>query len=239
MQRACEELGIEIIFANSPQSKGRVERAFDTFLDGVVPELQMHHIDDIQSANKYLQNQFIPMYWQKKIAVQAKNPRSAFKVVPKHINLDTVCVHKEYRKVRRDHTFSYNNKMYLIDSPIRYSIVNQKLEICCQFDGAFSAYFCHRKLHITELEEPPRASEYGMEVQRKLEIRCGRAGQNIRECLEGCSRQSIYTYQNIFEEEGVIGLKRINKPLKRSKNSIPQETEDKIMEVTLDNSYYT
>lgn len=60
--------------------------------------------------------------------------------------------------------------MYLIDSPIRHSIVNQKLEIRCQFDGAFSVYFGHRKLHITELEEPPRASEYGMEVQRKLDV---------------------------------------------------------------------
>jgi len=29
MQRACEELGIEIIFASSPQGKGRIERAFD------------------------------------------------------------------------------------------------------------------------------------------------------------------------------------------------------------------
>ncbi|CEE92375.1 transposase (fragment) [Xenorhabdus nematophila str. Anatoliense] len=38
MQRACEELGIEIIFANSPQGKGRVERAFDTFQDRLVPE---------------------------------------------------------------------------------------------------------------------------------------------------------------------------------------------------------
>lgn len=38
MQRACEELGIEIIFTNSPQGKGRVERAFDTFQDRLVPE---------------------------------------------------------------------------------------------------------------------------------------------------------------------------------------------------------
>ncbi|TKF89039.1 transposase family protein, partial [Vibrio sp. F13] len=41
MQRACEELGIEIIFANSPQGKGRIERAFDTFQDRLVPELRL------------------------------------------------------------------------------------------------------------------------------------------------------------------------------------------------------
>ncbi len=39
MQRACKELGIEIIFANSPpQGKGRVERSFDTFQDRLVPD---------------------------------------------------------------------------------------------------------------------------------------------------------------------------------------------------------
>lgn len=41
MQRACEELGIEIIFANSPQGKGRIERAFDTFQDRLIPELRL------------------------------------------------------------------------------------------------------------------------------------------------------------------------------------------------------
>jgi hypothetical protein len=38
MQRACEELKIEIIVANSPQDKGRTERAFDTFQDRLVPD---------------------------------------------------------------------------------------------------------------------------------------------------------------------------------------------------------
>ena len=52
-----------------------------------------------------------------------------FTPVPKHINLDNVCVLKEYRKIRNDHTFSYGNKFYLIDSPLKYSIAKQKIEI--------------------------------------------------------------------------------------------------------------
>ncbi len=39
VQRACEELGIEIIFANSPQGKGRIERAFDTLQDRELGEI--------------------------------------------------------------------------------------------------------------------------------------------------------------------------------------------------------
>ncbi len=54
VQRACHELGIEIIFANSPQGKGRIERSFDTFQDRLIPELRLNHIEDINSANHYL-----------------------------------------------------------------------------------------------------------------------------------------------------------------------------------------
>ena len=49
MQRACDELGIEIIFANSPQGKGRIERSFDTFQDRLVPELRLNNIKDMRT----------------------------------------------------------------------------------------------------------------------------------------------------------------------------------------------
>ncbi|MFA0066156.1 helix-turn-helix domain-containing protein, partial [Vibrio breoganii] len=106
-------------------------------------------------------------------------------------------------------------KRYVIDSPIRYSIENQKIEIRCQFDGTFSAYFGHRRLDITELVEPRKCSEYGKEVQRKIEAlelveQLGSFSKAAR--ILGCSRQSLYTYQKIMAEEGPMGLKRINKP---------------------------
>jgi len=124
MQRACDELGIEIIFANSPQGKGRIERSFDTFQDRLVPELRLHNITDMENANRYLQEEFIPNYWAKNVMVQPTGLRSAFRRIPDDLDLNTICVQKEYRKIRRDHTFSFDNKMYVIDSPIRYSIVN-------------------------------------------------------------------------------------------------------------------
>ncbi|GIU38851.1 hypothetical protein TUM4433_40790 [Shewanella schlegeliana] len=240
MQRACEELGIEIIFANSPQGKGRIERSFDTFQDRLVPELRLHGITDMDAANSYLQGTFIPNYWDKNITVQSKTISSAFKPLPPELDLNAICVQKEYRTIRRDHTFSFDNKMYVIDSPIRYSIENQKVEIRCQFDGTFSAYFGHRRLDITELVEPRKTHEYGMEVQRKIEAvelaqQLGSIAKAAR--IIGCSRQSIYTYQQVLEAEGPIGLKRINKPLKRSKNSIPESTENKIIELTLEDPH--
>ena len=42
--RACKQLGIELIFAHSPQAKGRVERVFKTLQDRLVKELRLEQI---------------------------------------------------------------------------------------------------------------------------------------------------------------------------------------------------
>ena len=52
--RALKELGIEPIFANSPQAKGRVERANETLQDRLVKELRLRQISTIAAANNYL-----------------------------------------------------------------------------------------------------------------------------------------------------------------------------------------
>lgn len=98
MQRACEELGIEIIFANSPQGKGRIERAFDTFQDRLVPELRLGNITDIAAANAYLKHVFIPQFWRSHIEVKSKHQTSEFTPLSKHTNLDDICVIKDHCK---------------------------------------------------------------------------------------------------------------------------------------------
>lgn len=240
MQRACKELGIEIIFANSPQGKGRVERSFDTFQDRLVPELRLRGITDMKSANDYLQHVFIPEYWSKKVAVKAKNIKSEFTPVPAHICLDAICVQKEYRKIRRDHTFCYNNKMYLIDSPLSHSIVSQKLEVRKQFDGNFSVYFANRQLQVAELVEPVKPTEYGMEVQRKLDtVELAAQLGNTREAARqtGCSRKTIAKYRQQLQDGGPLALKRIHKPEYRHTNRIDEDVEAKVLATTLEKPY--
>src|SRR5690349_1271093 len=51
--RALKELDIEIICANSPQAKGRVERANQTLQDRLVKELRLQHISNAECANAY------------------------------------------------------------------------------------------------------------------------------------------------------------------------------------------
>ena len=52
--RALEALNIDIICANSPQAKGRVERAFGTLQDRLVKELRLAGISSIEAANAWL-----------------------------------------------------------------------------------------------------------------------------------------------------------------------------------------
>ncbi len=57
--RAMEQLGVGMIFAHSPQAKGRVERMDRTLQDRLVKELAAARITDITRANRYLEKIFL------------------------------------------------------------------------------------------------------------------------------------------------------------------------------------
>lgn len=238
MQRACEELGIEIIFANSPQGKGRIERSFDTFQDRLVPELRLRNITDMQSANHYLQSIFIPEYWKQTIAVKAKNKASEFTPVPSHLNLEDICVQKEYRKIRNDHTFSYGNKFYLIESPLKHSIAKQSIEIRKQSGGRFTAHFAARHLAVSEVIEPTKPSMYDVEIQKKIDAidlaeKLGNVSEAAR--VSGCSRETIYKNRRLLKEKGPLALKRTFRPDIHHKNRTAKSTEEVVIAFSLEN----
>ena len=52
--RAMNELDVELICANSPQAKGRVERANGTLQDRLVKALRLADVGDIDAANRFL-----------------------------------------------------------------------------------------------------------------------------------------------------------------------------------------
>jgi len=240
MQRACNELGIEIIFANSPQGKGRIERSFDTFQDRLVPELRLNHIQDMESANRYLQGVFIPQFWQQKVQVNAKNQDSEFTSVPEHINLDDICVQKEYRKIRNDHTFSYGNKFYLIESPLKHAIAKQKIEIRKTNDNGFIAYFAGRHLSVLEVIEPTKLSMEDLEIQKKMDVlaladKLGNVSEASR--ISGVSRDTIYRHRRLVKEGGKAALKRQITENHRHKNRTDEEIENLIINFSLQNPH--
>jgi transposase len=69
--RALEQLGIEGIQANSPQAKGRVERANQTLQDRLVKEMRLQGICSQEAANAWLP-QFIRAFNRRFAVVGAK-----------------------------------------------------------------------------------------------------------------------------------------------------------------------
>jgi hypothetical protein len=155
-KRACEELGIRIIFASSPEAKGRIERAWDTFQDRIIPEMRVRQINRMPAANDYLQNQFIPNYWKKKNTVVPKDLESKYKPIPDAVDLREIFCLKEHRRVNRDHTLSWEGATYQLQSPLRYSIRGQKIEFRTYQDLSWQAFFANQAISLHRVEKPAR-----------------------------------------------------------------------------------
>jgi len=240
VKRACEELGIEIIFANSAQGKGRIERSFDTFQDRLIPELRLRRIKRMASANRYLHDHFIPQYWANQVQVLPYSTQSEYTPVPKHLDLDSVFTIKEYRQVRADHTFSYGNRFYSIDSPMRYSIHKQDVEIRTHSKDEFSAYFADRQLSVSEVTEPTKPSMLDLEIQRKLKVleladKLGNVAEASR--ITGVSRDTIYRHRRLIKQGGVEALKRQETENLFHGNRTDLETAETVIQFSLDNPH--
>ncbi len=240
MQRACDELGITLLFAHSAQGKGRIERAFDTLQDRLVPEFRLNKITDMRRANQYLKDTFIPNYRCQYILVNERNAVAEFSKMPRHIDLDTILIRKAYRKIRNDHTFSFRNKLYLIDSPLTHSIAKQEIEIRLAPDDSFCADYIGRPLVTSEVVQPTKSSAYDLEIQKKMDAidlaeKLGNVSEATR--MSGCSRETIYKNKRLLKEKGPQALKRTFKVNRHHKNRTGKHLEKIVIEFSLDNPH--
>jgi len=170
----------------------------------------------------------------------SRNLESGYAPLPKHIDLDSVFVVKEYRKIRKDHTFSYGNKFYLIDSPLRDSIAKQKIEIRTNHESGFTAFFAGRELAVSEVREPTKPSMLDMEIQKKLDVlELAEQLGNVSEAakISGVSRDTIYRHRRLIKEGGVAALKRQETTDHYHKNRTDQDTANTVIEFSLDNPH--
>jgi hypothetical protein len=191
-------------------------------------------------ANAYLQSTFIPSFWHNNIEVVARSNVSEFTAIPEHINLDDVCVMKDYRKIRSDHTFSYGNKFYLIESPLKCSIAKQRIEIRTHDDKGFTAHFAGRPLAVSEVIEPTKPSIFDLDIQKKLDVlKLADTLNNVTEAarISGVSRDTIYRHRQILNQHGPQGLKRQITKDHYHKNRADRNLEKTVLEFSLDNPH--
>lgn len=152
-KRACTELGIRIIFASSAEGKGRIERVWNTVQDRIIPEMRLRKIIRMPAANDFLQTQFLPNYWNTQNTVVAKSPESRYRPLHSSIDLKEIFCLKEHRTVARDHTVSWDGITYQLQSPLKYSIYRQKIEIRTYQDLTWQAFFAAKPIDLIPVQQ--------------------------------------------------------------------------------------
>lgn len=143
--RALEELGVELIFANSPQAKGRIERLFETLQDRLIKEMRLKRIRTVEEANRFLEG-YLPVF-NKKFNVIAREKGNMHRKQPKGIRIERVLCIKEDRVVRNDSTVSYEGKHYQIMNQVK----SKKISIEQRLDNSLWLYDGNQCLKYKEI----------------------------------------------------------------------------------------
>jgi len=109
--RAMDELSIELIFANSPEAKGRVERMFETLQDRLVKELRLERISNKKDATCYFREVYIPKHNQR-FAVAPKDSVNMHRLLIPMDDLRRIFTLKSKRIVSKVLTVQYKNTRY-------------------------------------------------------------------------------------------------------------------------------
>ena len=149
-ERALDELGVEVIHANSPQAKGRIERLFGTLQDRLVKEMRLKWIKTKEEANSFLK-EYLPKY-NRRFKVEAANSTDAHVKLPRSFKLDKYLCIKTTRTVRSDNTVACNGKLYQIKEKISVGKVTLQERV----NGSLHIMAEDKSLKYREITERPK-----------------------------------------------------------------------------------
>lgn len=154
--RALKELEIELLWANSPQAKGRVERANKTLQDRLVKEMRLAGIRDIERANEFLEGGFWESYNQK----FAINPRIEGDVHRKCKNwdLENILCEKYYRKISKNMELQFENIIYQITEP-RIELIRAQVTVLKRLDGKILIEYKGKSVPFREYDKQIKGGE--------------------------------------------------------------------------------
>ena len=150
--RAMDELGIQMIFALSPQAKGRVERMAGTFYDRLVTELRLVGATTIEEANVVLKD-FVVRF-NRRFGAPAHESDVAYRPIDSEMCMDSVLCFKHRRWVARDNTVRYRwRTLQLLPGKDRPSHAGVEVDVLEGLNGQLSVQ--HNRRVIPTQEAPP------------------------------------------------------------------------------------
>jgi transposase len=159
--RALTELGVKIIYANTPQAKGRIERLFNTLQDRLIKEMRLRDISTISEANKFL-GAYLSAY-ARRFSVKPAGDADMHRPVLEGVDLDKIFRVKNPRGLRNDNTISHNGKLYQVEDKVnsKIVIVEEKLS------GKMVVTHNDRTLKFNQITKRPEKAEPEIEIKKE------------------------------------------------------------------------
>jgi transposase len=159
--RALGELGVNLIYADSPQAKGRVERLFRTFQDRLIKEMRLAGVKGIEEGNEFLEK-YLPVFNGRFKAEPAKAD-NLHRPIPKGVNLDNILCVRTPRFLRNDFTVAHENRLYQVENNIR----SKEITVEERINGSLLITYKGRALRYHEITQLPQK----IAQPRKIKIR--------------------------------------------------------------------
>ncbi len=126
-EKACAKIGIEVIHANSPQAKGRVERLFRTLQDRLVKELRLANARTLEEANVVLEK--VLAQFNKRFSVDPRESGDLHRPVPPGVDLNEVFSIETPKVLRNDNTIVHDKRWFqiLVATKTRTLVVQEQV----------------------------------------------------------------------------------------------------------------
>jgi len=154
--RAMKTLAVEIIPANSPQAKGRVERRHGVFQDRLVKALRLEGISTIEAANRHLEKVFLPEL-NRRFTCQARARDDLHRRIPAGLHLKDILCFEEPRRVQNDWTVRWRNRHFQITRQHEVlHLAGRSILVRERLDGTVALIYRGESLRFRELLQRPK-----------------------------------------------------------------------------------
>jgi transposase-like protein len=157
-ERAMKVLVVDVIPANSPQAKGRVERRHGVFQDRLVKAMRLLKISALEAANRYLDDVFLPDL-NRRFIVTARERGDLHRPIPAGLPLKEVLCFEEPRVVQNDWTIRWRNRTFQIARQHEaLHLAKRTITVRERLDGSLALLYRGQGLRFVELDQRPAPS---------------------------------------------------------------------------------
>jgi transposase len=146
--RAMQELEIEIICANTPQAKGRVERVIQTLQDRLPKEMRLRKIASRAAGNAYLPEFLVD--FNQRFAEPPRSDVDLHRPLTAKEDLSHILTWQETRTLSKNLTFQFQKTVYQIQTKRpTYALRNALVTVCVNAQQQITILYNGKSLPYT------------------------------------------------------------------------------------------